>query len=194
MKRKIITCLILGMCFFIGCGNEKRTEKLDNKVTSQTEGSTEIKTESDIIELVETETEEIEPLTEDEYKSICQEMYNEDVFAGDLEEGQHLKIYGYLGEKGSYVPYDTFAIIIDDICKEYELERDYFVSGVLFKEGAERNVPMYVGERVYLLFDKAHILSAADFEVGEEVVIYGEVVQLWSGPFIIPRYMEVIER
>ena len=45
----------------------------------------------------------------------------------------------------------------------------------------------------YVLFGNEYELSIDNYEIGQEIIAYGEVVQCWNGPFIIPRYIEISE-
>lgn len=179
MKRKLILCFLLCIWCLVGCGSNGD----ENESIESAQGSN-LNTET------ESETEEVKVYTEEEYKALCQVVYYDDVFEKELEVGKYVKIHGFISGKGSYSYSDMFGIIIDDIRKEYDLEKKYVSSCVLHEEKTDYNMPTYVGESVYLLFDKENSLSPDDLESGEKVIIYGEVVQNWSGVFIIPKYIE----
>lgn len=182
MKRKVILCLVLCMCFLVGCGS-----------SNDENASTEKVQESNPTTETESETEEVKVYTEDEYKAMCQVVYYDDVFKDELEVGEYVKIYGFISEKNTYTTTSTFGIVIDELIEEYDLEKKYLSSCIMHEETKEDAVPSYMGKSVYLLFPNEYTLSADDYETGQKVVIYGEVVQTWSGVFIIPQYIDMEE-
>ncbi|MBQ2902411.1 MAG: hypothetical protein IJE49_11280 [Agathobacter sp.] len=176
MKRKLILVFVLCMCFLVGCGgNDDEKDKGKN---------TETKQESE----VDTEAEKIANMTEEEYKAYCEVMYNKEIFERDDIEGKHIKIYGFIAGKYRYTDSSTFGMVINDLTKKYDLDTKYLDLGV-----AHEGKGSYAGDGVYLLFDNEGDLSIDDYESGLEIIVYGEVVQCWNGPFVIPKYIEISE-
>ena len=175
MKRKLILCFILCMCFLVGCGgNDDEKDKGKNTETQQ---------ESE----VDTEAEKVANMTEEEYKAYCEVMYNKEIFERDDFVGKHVKVYGMISGKNEYTYSSMFASAIRDLTKKYDLSKKYLIIGV-----AHEGKGSYVGDSLYLLFDNEGELSIDDYERGE-IIIYGEVVQCAHGPFIIPKYIEISE-
>lgn len=100
----------------------------------------------------------------------------------------------FIGSRYAYERYDMFGCIIDDLIEEYDLEEEYFDVGPMSREHTTTigGRPVY-GGTLYLLFDKHNSVSMDHFEMMDVAMVYGEVVQMWSGPFIIPKYMEVVD-
>jgi len=190
MKRKLILCFILCMCFLVGCGgNDDEKDKGKNTETQQesevvTEKNTETQQESEVV----TEAEKVANMTEEEYKAYCEVMYNEEIFERDDIEGKHVKLYGFISGAFYYTNTSTFGLVIDDLIKKYDLDKRYLQIGVAYDE----ELSSYFGTQMFLLFDNNNDLSIEDYLNASEIIVYGEVVQCWSGPFVIPKYIDIL--
>ncbi|MBQ8519244.1 MAG: hypothetical protein IJ455_06565 [Agathobacter sp.] len=198
MKRKLIFCFILCMCFLVGCGgNDDEKDKGKNTETQQesevdTEKNTETQQEREEI----TEAEKVANMTEEEYKAFCEVIYSKELLDSNEIEGKHVKIYGIVNGIGSYVAYDTFACVIDNVAKKYDLSKRYISVSPAFKEDIVNNIRIgyiYSGKAMYLLFEEEKDSPIYEYKKGDEITIYGEIVQCWSGPFVIPKYIEHTE-
>ena len=184
MKRKLIVLLILCMCFLVGCGGDDEKDKGKNTETQQ---------ESE----VDTEAEKVANMTEEEYKAYCEVIYSDDLFERDDIEGKHVKIYGLIDGAGVYSNTDTFAFVIEEVAKKYDLSKRFISVAPAYKALIVNNVEIgynYVGrDEMYLLFEEGKDSAIDEYKRNDEITIYGEVVQCWSGPFVIPRYIEHTE-
>lgn len=132
-------------------------------------------------------------LSEEEYKELCKEMYYDDFFSesANASVGDYVKFNGFISGKAQYYYSDTFAMVIDDIDEIYNFRREYMGSCVMHKETKDDLLPSYLGKSVYLMFPENSELNIENYEAGQHCIIYGEVVQTWSGIFIIPKYIEI---
>ena len=73
---------------------------------------------------------------------------------------------------------------------EYNFNKEYLGCCVMHEETKNDSVPSYFGHSVYLMFPSDTELDISCYDSGQKVVVYGEVVQTWSGIFIIPKYIE----
>lgn len=188
-KYKVIIGVVVVLWILAFFTNDKDTDVADVESTQ-----TEINTQQETEPLTEPETQlNVDDLTEEEYKAMCEEVYDESTHDNDapsleekLEVGQLVKIDGSISFKYKDLQVGVFG--------EWEnrLESYYFKCGVLNTGYSEPNLPVY-GELIYLVFDKQGNLSADDFETGQEVVLYGEVVLEWDGVYVVPKYMEIVE-
>ena len=131
-------------------------------------------------------------LSEKEYKALCKEVYYDDFFSDspNVAVGDYVKFYGFISGKAEYYYSDTFAMVIDDIDKIYTFRKEYMGSCVMHKETKNDELPSYFGKSVYLMFPETSDLHIENYEAGQYFVIYGQIVQTWSGIFIIPKYIE----
>lgn len=192
-KYKIIIGVVLVLWLLPTFANDKGTEVAENEPSTQTEIETQ--SESEVgTEVVETESEiNVDELSEEEYKALCEEIYDdyETKFQDTLQVGQHVKLYGYLAE--SYYCFETNAFYRTDYDLE-DMEMTYFVCKVQDKGHSLESIPGFnEAIDVYFLIDGT--VSGDDFQTGQTVELYGEVVQVmeYGGVFVIPQYMEVIE-
>lgn len=188
-KYKIIIGIVLVLWILPTFTNDKDTEVADNEPSTQAE--IEKETESEVeTEVVETEPEtNVDELSEEEYKAMCQAIYDDDdtlKLEERLEVGQLVKIDGKLFNEYKSLQVGAFG--------EWRnrLEDRYFKCGVLTKERSDSN--SVYGERVYLVFDKEGEWTVDDFELQQIVVVYGEVILEWDGVYIVPKYMELVTR
>lgn len=195
MKKVLSIVLITALSITLLTKCSSNSEQTSNIETSDLESVTENKTEDEAEPLkdetieVFTEQEDIE-YTEDEYKNLCQELYYDDFFDEAPDVGQYVKFHGFISGKGQYTSSSTFGIVIEDIDDKYNFRKDYLGCCVLHEETKDSEIPSYFGESTYLMFPSESDLLIENYESGQYVVVYGEVVQTWSGIFIIPKYIE----
>ncbi|MBQ8519246.1 MAG: hypothetical protein IJ455_06575 [Agathobacter sp.] len=183
MKRKLILCFILSMCFLVGCGgNDDEKDKGKNTETQQ---------ESE----VDTEAEKVANMTE-EYKAYCELIYEDKLYGRDRAlEGKHVKIYAFIRGKGSYSYSSMFASAIRDLTKKYELSNRYIsIEPAYEKRGDMIGDLRYNGsEQMYLLFEEGKDSAIDEYKNYERITIYGEIVQCAHGPFVLVKYVEYTE-
>lgn len=195
MKKVLSIVLITAFLITLFTKCNSNLEQTSNIETTDLESVTENKTENEIEVAKEetaeviTETENIE-YTEDEYKNLCQELYYDDFFDEAPDVGQYVKFHGFISGKGQYTSSSTFGIVIEDIDDKYNFRKEYLGCCVLHEETKDSAIPSYFGESTYLMFPSESDLLIENYESGQYVVVYGEVVQIWSGIFIIPKYIE----
>lgn len=192
-KYKIIIGVVLVLWVLAFFTNGKDSDVADNESSTQTEIETQ--TESEVeTEVVETESKiNVDELSEEEYKAICEEIYDdyETKFQDTLQEGQHIKLHGYLAE--GYLCYETNVFNSTDYDLE-DMELTYYVCRVQ-DEGRSLDFIPGFNETIELYFLIDGTVSGQDFQTGQTVLLYGEVVRVMehSGVFVIPKYMEVVE-
>lgn len=174
-------------------------DEQETQQETNTESEIEMNSEENPIDEgdTEVETETVAELTEEEYKAMCQEVYNDDVFKGGDLTGELVKIQGFISSKGTYTATSTFGIMIEEIAQKYDLDKMYLCSCVMHEETKNDAIPSYFGESVYLLFNKEYPLSIDDYNEGQKILIYGEVVKwldnkrsTYNSVWIIPKYIE----
>lgn len=177
---KKIVVLFFICLFFCGCYSQENEEK------------TKILQEIPEAESIEAEHTKLE-YTEEEYKELCKEMYYDDFFSEEpiVSVGEYVKFKGFISGKAEYYFSDIFGVIIADIDEIYNFRREYMGSCVMHEETKDDALPSYFGESVYLMFPESSDLYIENYEAGQHCIIYGEVVQTWSGIFIIPKYIEI---
>lgn len=129
-------------------------------------------------------------LSEEEYKSLCQEMYYDNFFKEEPQVNQLVKFNGFIAGTSKYTSSSTFGIIIEDIDDKYKFRKEYLGCCILHEETKDDAVPSYFGEHVYLMFPEDSSLYIENYKAGEYYIIYGNIVQTWSGIFVIPEYFE----
>lgn len=200
-----VVCSGLGIFLFvivllvgIFSPEDKNTETNSDSqiVQSQSEENKEIIIESEIQteSKIETEIEEKE-LSEEEYKSLCEELYYDDVFFGKEDlENKYVKLHLFLTSKQFFTA-DT--ILYSDSWKKYNdkynLKRDLFECSVL-----RENADSYAGKgKIDLWFSENYELDANNYKTGEKVIVYAQVISwsnnTWDGynsVTVIPKYIE----
>lgn len=182
--------------------SEKQTEKV---LSSEKETTNNIETTSNQEETTEqketeTTTQEITTevateqkttvLTEDGYKNSCKEMYYDDFFVQEPSVGQYVKIHGFVSGEYRYSSSSMSGILIRDIVKQYDLRKEYLGCCVMHEETKNDAIPSYFGKSVWLMFPNSSDLNIENYDAGQHVLVYGEVVQNNNGIFIIPKYIE----
>lgn len=173
--KKILIFLVL-LCFvLISCGEQE--ENYSNN-TEQSETNSETETELPI------------EYTEEEYKALCKEVYNDYFFENKPNVGDYVKIHAMVSSKYEYFPTDTMGMIVSDITQKYNLDFNCLGCNVMHQPTEETVVPIYFGEQIYIMFIKDEGLSADSFNGAEKIIIYGEVIKNSNGSFILPKYFE----
>lgn len=175
---------------------ETELEVIESEILEEVNKNTETETETETEK--ETDTEIKTELTEQEYKSLCEELYYDDVFFGETDlEGKYVKLHLFLTEK-QYFTSDT--MLYNDTWKDYNekysLKRDLFECSVL---RADSN--SYVGKgKIKLWFSEKFELEPNDYSSGEKIIVYAQVISwsnnTWDGynsVTIIPKYIEMEE-
>ena len=175
MKQKIILIILLAMllctagCVGQGTSQEKYSEE-----------DVESKTEIDV-----------DGLSEQQYKEYCEELWHDDVFfSKDNLKGRHVRLEVYIEESMRFETFPDQTVI--DFINEYNLQRDLFACGV------SRGEPnSYVGGQISIYFSDDYGYKQSYYETGQELIIYGEIVDYsrntWDGYNIcgvIPRYID----
>lgn len=172
---------------------EKEVEKkqAENKVKEQVEKEVTEKENTKKETKVEKEepTEEKE-LTEQEYKSLCIEVYNDDVFKETVDNGTKVKIYVMASEKYDYSPTSMQGILVEKITKKYNLETSCLGCTVMHESTKNDAVPSYFGEQIYIMFQKDSTFNIDTFKTGQKLIIYGEIIQNTNGHYVLPKYYE----
>lgn len=189
-KYKVIIGVVAVLWVLAFFTNDKDTDVADAESTQMgisTEQETEPQTEQ-----IETEF-NVEDLTEEEYKEMCVEIYDDydTKFQETLQVGQRVKLYAHLEE---CVVFSDTNVFHDTEYTMKDCHNIYFVCRVQDKESSLEFIPGF-NETIEIYFPKAGTVSCYDFQEGQTVLLYGEVfnVMEYSGVFIIPRYMEVVE-
>lgn len=129
-------------------------------------------------------------LTEEEYKSICREIYYDDIFSDELTLGEKVKIHVFIAEKYRYSFSDIMGIIVEDITKQYNLLKECIGACAMHEETKDDTIPSYFGKQFYLMFSEDSEFTIDNYKTGQRFVVYGEVIQTYNGPFVLPKYIE----
>lgn len=203
-KLKIVTILIcmVCVCSLTGClpfllfSNHSNKQEQITTQENITQTETTVQETTIVKETEEITTEETIPLSYEEYKNNCVEMFYDDIFFGEENlKGRLLKINGFISGK----KYFTSDAYLYDSTKELivnnDLKRDFFTSCIL-----RENTDSYVGRSINVVFTERHGLSANDYKSGSRIVMYGEVIH-WSdntvdgynSVWFVPKYIDVIQ-
>lgn len=134
--------------------------------------------------------EEQQELTEQEYKALCIEVYNDDVFKETVDNGTKVKIYVMASEKYDYSPTSMQGILVEKITKKYNLETSCLGCTVMHESTKNDAVPSYFGEQIYIMFQKDSTFDIDTFKTGQKLIIYGEIIQNTNGHYVLPKYYE----
>lgn len=163
--------------------SDKEVDSIEQVQTETTTQETEVATE------VVTE-QPTTVLTEEGYKNSCEEMYYDDFFVQEPEVGQYIKIHGFISGKYRYSSSSMSGILIRDIVEQYDLRKEYLGCCVMHEETKNDAVPSYFGKSIWLMFPDLSDLHIDNYDAGQHVLVYGEVVQNNNGIFVIPKYIE----
>lgn len=154
----------------------------ENEVISHTQ------TEATSSEQEQTES-EIE-LDEETYKQLCTEMFYDDLITNIPATGQLVKVHIFASEKYKYTKGSIQEYLVEEITEQYKLELNALACCVMHEETKDNIVPSYMGEHIYMVFQKNSDFSIDTFKTGEKVIIYGEIIQNKNGVYILPKYAE----
>lgn len=216
----IIMCFISFCVIIIDSSDDDAIDRTNSVYTteqvSETEVSTEYEkepntsievytTESPILETesitneqstedIENQIEQIE-MSEDEYKNACNELWYDDIFFSEDDlTGTYVKLDLFIEESYYFTIDDMYYnAATSDFINQYDLKRTFFKCGVKRKDSDS-----YVGTgQVTLYFPKECGYSADNFQLGEHIILYGEIISYstntWDGYnscSIIPKYIE----
>ena len=200
LPRNVLIGCVVAFIVFNGIGRATWVSPEDEVNTEDTSQDTladaddsESETEKDTSTQKDSETEEIAELSEEEYKALCKEMYRNELFYGDRGlYGEKVKLYLKVDEHGSFLDYLKPFSSYDELNDEYHLKDDIFWAYVLGETST-----VYSGARVEVYFSEDYGVDALDYEVGQEIVVYADVIGFsfsWEGAdgvCIIPRYIEI---
>lgn len=119
-------------------------------------------------------------LSEKEYKSECKELFYDDVFFGkDDLEGELVKLNLFLSEKYYFTTNDMNKTSYKEYYEDYKMNRDFYKCSVL-REGEDS----YVGKgKVDMWFSDDFNLNPDNYETGQKIKAYGEIVSWRSNTF-----------
>lgn len=191
MKQKLLLALSICLLLLVGCSSDDETKTAITSTQSSETGQTQTSegnTDETVKEWVDTST-----LSEEEYKALCKQMYYDEVFFGDEDlEGQLVKINVFVSEEYYFTNDDMYNESINAIYFDNNLYRDFLKCCVL-REGTNS----YVGEQITVFFSQDFGLNPSDYEPGDKIIIYAQVIahstNTWDGYNIvkvIPKYVE----
>lgn len=202
----LIGIVIFGLIFYWVNYSDKNTENMNDdaieELLSTAIPQIEITPQpmlSPAVTEIPTPTPTIEPTKspeelEREYKDNCTTLWYDEVFFSDENlKGKHVKLELYI-EEGKYFKTESiYNSTVVEFVNEYNLQRDLWACGVL-REGTDS----YVGGQIYLYFSDDYSYDALDFEIGQEIIVYGEIIDYstntWDGYNmcgVMPHYIEV---
>lgn len=191
----IITIFLL----FYQCSkdSDEETQTTTTETTTEyittTETTTEEATSTDA---TNTDSEEIDydSLSEDEYKALCSEKWREEIFFSEEDlKGQYVKLDIFL-EENYY--FEADAIYTNDIVMQ--LVEDYNIGRVFYKCGVAYDAETigYGQGQINLYFSSDYEYTSTDFELGDHLTVYGQIVEYsddtWEGYnycSVIPKYI-----
>lgn len=216
----MIICFVSFCVIIFASSDNDRIGKMNNiyttEQTSESEVSTEYEnepntsieiytTESPILETEsitnEQSTEDIEnqikqiEMSEDEYKNACNELWYDDIFFSEDDlTGTYVKLDLFIEESYYFTIDDMYYnTVTSDFINQYDLKRTFFKCGI-----KREDTNSYVGSgQITLYFPNTCGYSADDFQLGEHLILYGEIISYstntWDGYnscSIIPKYIE----
>ena len=169
----------------VACGssNNRNNDDYISPKPSETESST-----------VENEDVPQKEYTEEEYKSMCKEMFYDEVFFGKEDlEGSYVKLNLFLSEKYRFTSSDKLSSTLQEYDKKYNLKTNFYKCCVL-REGTDS----YVGRQINMWFSDNFGLDPDEYKTGQKIIVYAQVISwsnnTWDGynsVTIIPKYIEM---
>ena len=189
-------------------------QKIEEEIQEQQEKISENEDDSEILiteeefsenEIEQSNTEEIfceeeiaseifaEELTKEEYKELCKEIYYDEVFFGDdLSKGDFVELHLMVSENYYFTMDSLYSDSFSDLMDKWDLHRDFKKCSVL-----RENEDSYFGVgKVDLYFSNKYELNPIDYQPGDKIIIYGEIISFykdeWDGyndVVIIPKYI-----
>lgn len=134
-----------------------------------------------------------EVISEEDFKAQCMELWHDDVFFSDsLSVGDYVKLDLFLEEERFFNADSIYNNIVSDFINEHNLKRDFYYCGVRREDEIS-----YMGGQLSLYFPEDCGYSASDMNVGDHLILYGEVIEFSTYTMdgynycgIIPRYIE----
>lgn len=175
---------------------ENKSEEIISSIEVEPEKKEE-ETEEQNTETTETnilEEDNIDGMTEDDYKNNCNELFFDDIFFGDNDlEGNYVKLHLFISEKYFFTEKEImFSDSFKQLNDNYNIYRDFFKCCVLHEGELS-----YFGEQINLLFSENYDLIPDDYECGDHIVIYGKIIDwsnnTWNGynaVTVMPKYIE----
>lgn len=185
--KKIIHITLLTLLCFTSCGDYESYTESGYESKYATEEPTTEPTAEPTVEPI---------LTEEEYKSLCNELYYDDVFWGEEDlENQYVKLHLFLSEKYYFTVDNMYSSTYKKYYKKYKMNKDFYKCCVLRKEENS-----YAGRSINMWFSDNYELNPSDYKLGQKIIVYAQVVS-WSdntmdgynSVTIIPRYIETEE-
>jgi hypothetical protein len=164
----------------------------ESKKPSETPKKKEDETQT-IVEEKEESTQDVETeknYTEEEYKTACKEIYNDDFFKSEVEVGTFVKIPVMISSKYDYGITSMQGILVEEITEKYNLETNCIGCTVMHESTKNDSLPSYFGKQIYIMFVKDGSVNIDTFKTGQKLIIYGEVIQNAHGHYILPKYYE----
>lgn len=150
-------------------------------------------TDTDNFNVIEEKQEEIE-LTEEEYKSLCNEYYYDDIFFSDnINKGDFVKAHLMISENYYFDADALYSDSFSNLMDEWSLYRDFKKCSVL-----RENENSYAGKgKIDLYFSEKYEYDPTNYDLGIKIIVYGEIISFsnntWDGynsVTIIPKYIE----
>lgn len=134
-----------------------------------------------------------EELSDEEFQMQCTELWHDDIFfSNNISKGNYVKLDLFVEEARFF---DLDAVYVwpsSDLITTYDLRRDFFYCGVQREDEYS-----YVGGQINLLFSNQYECSSSDINVGDHLIVYGEVIEFstittdgYNYCSVIPRYIE----
>lgn len=169
---------------------ERKQEKEENETNRQL---IEYEKQAESLEAYQEDTKTVDEMTEEEYKEYCEELWYDDIFFSEENlKGHHVRLEIYVEESKFFKLEAIYDETTVNFINKYNLQRELFACGV------SRGEPnSYVGGQINLYFSDDYGYKQSDYETGQELIIYGEIVDYsrntWNGYNVcgvIPRYIE----
>jgi len=130
-------------------------------------------------------------LSDEEYMAQCEQLWHDNIFfSSDSLEGKLVKLDLFVEEE---MIFEEADYLNSDTLSEYQIKRNYYNCGVK-REGSDSY--MSPG-KLRLCFSDKYSYSASDINVGDNIVVYGEVIDYstisWDGYnfcVVVPRFIE----
>lgn len=177
----------------------KKTAQQNLEVDSKEESDSEqqvVETEKSITDAEKNEQKngmDVSELSEEEYKSMCEELWHDDIFfSEDSLQGKYVKLDLFVEESRFFKVDAVYDTIASEMIKKHNLKREFFYCGVQRKDEYS-----YIGGQVSLYFSDNYDLEPSNISVGDHLIVWGEIIDYatnyktgYNYCDIIPRYIE----
>lgn len=127
------------------------------------------------------------------FKLQCKELWHDDIFfSNSISKGNYVKLDLFVEEARFFDTAASYAWPSSDLITNYDLQRDFFYCGVQRKDEYS-----YVGGQINLFFSNQYECSSSDINVGDHLIVYGEIIEFSTNTTdgynycsVIPRYIE----